>query len=617
MIDTGVGVRLRRRPRRPGVLRGHAAGRRAGGPLRSRPRRHRGLRPACASTSASATSATCSTRRRAGRAAHRPRRRTAPHGSAVAAVAARHEPTPGVAPDAGVYAIQVFNPTGQSADFVDILLALDHVADLADAGMDIAAANLSLSSSATYPSHCDTGPGADPDAVAFRAAIQRLRGRGIATTVATGNDAQTGSLGLPACVSNAIAVGPPTSTTRSPTSATAAPRSSSSRPARRRGQRPARPAWTSPGARCSSGPAPRSPLRTWPAPSPCCSRSTRRPACTTSSATCAPPALPPTDPATGATYRRLRLLPPAAGASPAGVLFPADASVAGTAAGRSATSTATASATCSPTRPAARPIGSPTGARAGPRRPLYAVAGTLRARSSGNFRGSGADDILWYAPGSARDSAVDGRLVPHVRSTALTINGSYVPLVGDYDGDGYDDIAWYAPARPLDTLWYGGPSGFTSRPMSVNGVVPGGGGRRGRRRPRRPRVPRPGRRRPTPSGAAPPPAAPGSSPRSRSAAPTSCAPATSTATATTTCCSTRPAPAADSIWRGGPAVGGGGADRRLLAARGLGQRHLPAVGGRRRRRRASTTSSGTRPAAPPTTSGSAGRAAPRRAAASR
>ena len=32
------------------------------------------------------------------------------HGTAVAAVAARHEPTPGVAPDAGVYAIRVFNP---------------------------------------------------------------------------------------------------------------------------------------------------------------------------------------------------------------------------------------------------------------------------------------------------------------------------------------------------------------------------------------------------------------------------------------------------------------------------------------------------------------------------
>src|SRR3546814_19727500 len=54
------------------------------------------------------------------------------HGTAVAAVAARHAPTPGVAPGAGVYGIRVFDPTGRTADLVDVYAARseEHTSEL-------------------------------------------------------------------------------------------------------------------------------------------------------------------------------------------------------------------------------------------------------------------------------------------------------------------------------------------------------------------------------------------------------------------------------------------------------------------------------------------------------
>ena len=129
------------------------------------------------------------------------------HGTAVAAVAARHEPTPGVAPDAGVYAIRVFNPQGAFADLADIVLALDHVRLLVDAGLPVAAVNLSVSTISTFVGACDNIPSLAFEADAYRDVFDALLSRGIPTTVASGNGGSSTGIGFPACMSNAVSVG--------------------------------------------------------------------------------------------------------------------------------------------------------------------------------------------------------------------------------------------------------------------------------------------------------------------------------------------------------------------------------------------------------------------------
>ncbi len=97
--------------------------------------------------------------------------------------------------------------------------------------------------------------------------------------------------------------------------------------------------------------------------------------------------------------------------------------------------------------------------------------------------GEGSDSslwVLWYAPGSAQDyfwvergNATELILTPPFdhESTPISVNGTYVPLVGDWDGDGCDDIFWYAPGAAQDYVWWGAADGsFTSKPLSVNGT---------------------------------------------------------------------------------------------------------------------------------------------------
>ena len=148
-------------------------------------------------------------------------------------MAARHTAPSGVAPDAGVYAIRVFDPQGSPADLVDILLALDHVRQLAVAGMDIASVNLSVATDETFASRCDSNPATTSKAMAFRMLFDQLGDRGIPTAVASGNGGSHSGLRKlrrPAC-RTPCRWGEPTSMTTWPTSATAGRVSISSRQA--------------------------------------------------------------------------------------------------------------------------------------------------------------------------------------------------------------------------------------------------------------------------------------------------------------------------------------------------------------------------------------------------
>jgi hypothetical protein len=391
------------------------------------------------------------------------------HGTAVAAVAARHEPTPGVAPDAGVYAIRVFNPSGTSADLVDVIRALDHVRQLADAGMDIAAVNLSVATPNTYPTTCDAGPDALAEAQAFRLLFDELLARGIANAVASGNSFNQGAIALPACVSNALSVGATDLDdqladfgNRGPTLDLLAP-----------------------GADEGNGvldlmEIPGSPVTAW------AGTSFAAPHVAGAFALLAPQypkASPPqiagllrgtgvivTEPTTGTTYRRLRLHSPAQ-ALHAGVLFPATATVSGTA--RAAIGDLDGDGHADVLAHAAGPARDRITFGDDDWRPsarAYSVAGSY-IPLVGQFRGAaeGPEDILWYAPGSAADYLWVGAPTRTFGSVGVAINGAFLPVVGDYDGDGHDDVLWYAPGAAADYVWYGGVGGFTSAATSIVG----------------------------------------------------------------------------------------------------------------------------------------------------
>lgn len=87
--------------------------------------------------------------------------------------------------------------------------------------------------------------------------------------------------------------------------------------------------------------------------------------------------------------------------------------------------------------------------------------------------GNGHDDIIWYAPGTAPDFIwyFDERGPTNYRSVPTRAVGTYKPFTLDLNGDGYDDIIWYAPGTAADYIWYGkAGGGHTSVPTRANGV---------------------------------------------------------------------------------------------------------------------------------------------------
>jgi MYXO-CTERM domain-containing protein len=115
------------------------------------------------------------------------------HGTEVAATVA------GIAPGAGIAAVDVFN--GSSASSSDVVTGIDW-AIANRTTYNIAAINLSLGDGTKHTSACSslsTNP--------FRQAIINARNAGILTIVASGNEAYTNGLASPACTPEAISVG--------------------------------------------------------------------------------------------------------------------------------------------------------------------------------------------------------------------------------------------------------------------------------------------------------------------------------------------------------------------------------------------------------------------------
>ena len=130
------------------------------------------------------------------------------HGTHVAGIVAGNgNGMAGVAPSAGIVAVQVFKrypPSlcGSSSGCIsasssDIILGLAHVRDNA-VRYGIAAANLSLGGS-LFSSYCDSQP--------YKPVIDQLRAIGVATVIATGNEYQTNRVSSPGCISTAVRVG--------------------------------------------------------------------------------------------------------------------------------------------------------------------------------------------------------------------------------------------------------------------------------------------------------------------------------------------------------------------------------------------------------------------------
>lgn len=132
------------------------------------------------------------------------------HGTHVAAIAAgTYSGFKGVAPDAGIIAIQVFSrfdsfvqckgaSTCVKSFTTDQVKGLERVYALRTAFTTIAAANMSLGGGQYY-NYCDSD--------IRKPIIDNLASAGIATVISSGNDGYTDSVGAPGCISTAYTVG--------------------------------------------------------------------------------------------------------------------------------------------------------------------------------------------------------------------------------------------------------------------------------------------------------------------------------------------------------------------------------------------------------------------------
>lgn len=120
------------------------------------------------------------------------------HGTHVAGIVAGYNSSfYGVAPEANIIAINVFDATGAAYDD-DITRALNWVLSISDT-YNIAAINMSLGGNITYLTTCD-------DYIpSMTKAIENLRAKNIATVIAAGNNYSHG-MSAPACISSSVSV---------------------------------------------------------------------------------------------------------------------------------------------------------------------------------------------------------------------------------------------------------------------------------------------------------------------------------------------------------------------------------------------------------------------------
>lgn len=83
------------------------------------------------------------------------------------------------------------------------------------------------------------------------------------------------------------------------------------------------------------------------------------------------------------------------------------------------------------------------------------------------------EDLFFYAAGTAPDAIWAGNGNGDFTKSAITVNGTYDPIVGNFDANasGVDmtDVFWYGPGAAADFVWMNNGSSFTSQPQTVNG----------------------------------------------------------------------------------------------------------------------------------------------------
>ncbi len=141
---------------------------------------------------------------------HFPTSPTSDHGTHVSGIAAGNDPLRvpplyGIARGADIIAVQVFSQFfglgGVRSYSSDQIAGLEYVFSLRST-YNIASANMSLGGGQYFDqASCDAAN------LAVKAAIDNLRGAGIATVIASGNDGFCTSMGGPGCISSAVAVG--------------------------------------------------------------------------------------------------------------------------------------------------------------------------------------------------------------------------------------------------------------------------------------------------------------------------------------------------------------------------------------------------------------------------
>lgn len=73
----------------------------------------------------------------------------------------------------------------------------------------------------------------------------------------------------------------------------------------------------------------------------------------------------------------------------------------------------------------------------------------------GHFDGHPADDVYLVRPGIGPEDLFLGDDQRHPTPVATRqVTGTYTPIPGDYDGDGADDVHWYAQGTASDFIWW-------------------------------------------------------------------------------------------------------------------------------------------------------------------